>query len=90
MIMNKHYLSIEQMKNLQALGLDCSKASHVYLDKDIIPMSMLSSEDIGRVDICPVFDLQDILEALPETVMAKGYLYTLKLTTLVGGGVYRT
>ena len=29
-IMEKHYLTVEQMNNLQKIGLDCSKASFRY------------------------------------------------------------
>ena len=80
--MNKHYLSVEQMKNLQALELDCSKASLRYEQYgnrgekgkwifDNIWQRYLgynNERNCRNYKVIPCFDLQDILNILPKEI----------------------
>ena len=77
-IMEKHYLTVEQMNNLQKIGLDCSKASfryerqadeddeghYIFEPKWHLEMGYNDSRDCQNWQYKPCFDLQDMLDIL--------------------------
>ena len=84
--MSKHYLSIEQMQTLIDKGLDCSNASHIYVDfndqGDHEYELMVNSKEVtmGAYKSIPCFDLQDIIEILPKKIKPFcGETYYLKI-----------
>lgn len=66
--MEKQVLSIDQCKELVALGLDMSDASMCYIEDSILPYdeSTHKIEDMMGYESIPTFTLQDILEILPK------------------------
>lgn len=85
--MEEQVLSIEQMRELQELGIDTYKASmcwyHYYvgmytkgwecLPKDIEDYVMIPKIDSADIlERIPTFTLQDILEMLPRTINYDG------------------
>lgn len=85
--MSKQVLSIEQMKHLQELGLNTSKASMCYVVDDcnsfnpILCISGQESEYLDAVSyLIPAFTLQDILDLLPKNIKDdKGFEYFLAI-----------
>jgi hypothetical protein len=76
--MENQVLSIEQMKHLQELGINTSKASMCWtLDcnyaRRLVVHSVLSYDMTVKTAI-PTFTLQDILELLPYKIIA-GFLH---------------
>ena len=81
-IMEKHYLTVEQMNNLQKIGLDCSKASfryerqadeddeghYIFEPKWHLEMGYNDSRDCQNWQYMPCFDLQDMLDILPVSI----------------------
>ena len=83
--MENQVLSIEQMKHLQELGINTSKASMCWtLDcnyaRRLVVHSVLSYDMTVKTAI-PTFTLQDILELLPYKIIA-GFLHIVK--TILG------
>ena len=86
--MNKKVLSIEQMKHLQELGLDTSKASMCYVVDDcnsFNPILCISGQESEYLDAVsypiPTFILQDILDFLPDEIKnEEGNNYFLTIT----------
>lgn len=71
--MSKQVLDIEQMKHLQELGLDTSKASMCYVVDDskaykpILCVSGNESEYLDAISYSvPAFTLQDIIDFFPR------------------------
>lgn len=83
-------LSIEQMKHLKELGVDCSNASMEWVDtinvqsilKDKKKHERVLMISIGRDNSIPALTLQDMLEILPKSIMFPCYddTYTCILT----------
>ncbi len=81
-IMEKHYLTLEQMNNLKKMGLDCSKASfryereaseddegnYIFKSNWHLAMGYNDSHDCQNWQYMPCFDLQDMLDILPMTI----------------------
>lgn len=66
--MENKVLSIEQMNELNDLGIDTSKASLYWYatdDSEFVCFGTDIDKDLGD-EICPTFSLQDILELLPS------------------------
>lgn len=82
--MSKQCLSIEQMKHLQELGLDTSKASMQYIENNngiqmCIPTEIaryIKDLEKGYI-ICDAFTLQDILDILPQEIIYLSSSYSL-------------
>lgn len=88
--MSKQVLSVEQMKYLQELGLDTSKAMMCYRRRT---RDFRGEEKVGRwslainqpiivsnfetYEIIPAFTLQDILDLLPEEILKGERIYRL-------------
>lgn len=75
--MENQVLSIEQMKHLQELGINTSKASMCWtLDcnyaRRLVVHSVLSY-DMTVKTVIPTFTLQDVLDILPETIVTKDF-----------------
>lgn len=75
--MSKQVLDIEQMKHLQELGLDTSKASMCYVvddSKSYKPILCVSGNESEYLDAIsysvPAFTLQDTLSLLPKKITA--------------------
>lgn len=69
--MHNQVLSIEQMQELEKLGIDTNRGSmywHNYNTEDDPRYELCSSADIGDTT---TFTLQDILEMLPHTLEFK-------------------
>lgn len=69
--MKTQVLSVEQMKRLQELGVDTSKASmmyHFWVDKKYKNCFLLSADTATPYDSenVPTFTLQDMLEMIKE------------------------
>lgn len=69
--MKTQVLSVEQMKHLQELGVDTSKASmmyHFWVDKKYKNCFLLSADTATPYDSenVPTFTLQDMLEMMPR------------------------
>lgn len=86
--MSKQVLSIEQMKHLQELGLDISKASMMYveIDKEVICANknityLLKGCEYGKVFI-DVFTLQDILDLLPDNIVSDKFENDLMIVNM--------
>lgn len=80
--MSKQVLDIEQMKHLQELGLDTSKASMCYVVDDskaykpILCVSGNESEYLDAISYSvPVFTLQDIIDFFPVNI--DGYVLSI-------------
>lgn len=66
--MENKVLLIEQMKELNELGIDTSKASLYWYatdESEFVCFGTDIDKDCGD-EICPTFSLQDILELLPS------------------------
>lgn len=76
--MSKQVLDIDQVKHLQELGLDTSKASMQYIENNngiqmCIPTEIaryIKDLEKGYI-ICDAFTLQDILDILPKDIKPK-------------------
>ena len=87
--MSKQVLDIEQMKNLQTLGIDISKASVYWHNVAKFEKKKPATEWILSlnssvplmVKTIPAFTLQDILDLLPKQIVAgsSGYTYNLDI-----------
>lgn len=80
--MSKQVLDIEQMKHLQELGLDTSKASMCYVVDDskaykpILCVSGNESEYLDAISYSvPAFTLQDIIDFFPVNI--DGYVLSI-------------
>lgn len=80
--MSKQVLSIDQMKHLQELGLDTSKASMCYVVDDskaykpILCVSGNESEYLDAISYSvPAFTLQDIIDFFPVNI--DGYVLSI-------------
>lgn len=80
--MSKQVLSIDQMKHLQELGLDTSKASMCYVVDDskaykpILCVSGNESEYLDAISYSvPAFTLQDIIDLFPVNI--DGYVLSI-------------
>lgn len=89
--MNKQVLSIEQMRNLQKLGLDTSNASMVFCKYDedkeyrhILPNDESVFERYLVVKYIPAYTLQDVLGILPETIKVGNTEYNLSIYPING------
>lgn len=87
MTMSKQVLDIEQMKHLNELGLDTSKASMQYVANNndiifVVPKECgyhIKDVEDGYI-ICDALTLQDILDILPKEMTDKdGYKFVLKI-----------
>lgn len=81
--MKQQVLSISQMKHLQELGLDTSKASMCWTKFDS-ETAVLSVHDeycyeMSALQSTPTFTLQDILELLPKAISRNDLLFPLKI-----------
>lgn len=93
--MENQVLSVEQMKHLQELGVDTSKAKMSwYAIYETLPNwynELNIRDDVfdKNYPSVPTFTLQDILEMLPENIEGGGYVFfpTFKrtLTNWMGG-----
>lgn len=72
--MEKQVLSIKQMLELTALGIDTSKASIFWEHKEF-GVYEVSTSPYAYNNPIPTFTLQDILEMLPNTIEWKGETY---------------
>lgn len=84
--MENQVLTVEQMQELEALGIDISKASIFWIvnvknekgkEKDLIPPFLSFHKTTQKVgmqcfECIPTFTLQDILEMLPRTINYDG------------------
>lgn len=83
--MTKQVLSIEQMLNLQKLGIDTSNASASWYRADpfedfqLMPFRYPKEELVWSEESIPAFTLQDILDILPVTVHYECVTYELRL-----------
>lgn len=68
--MGKIVLDIDQMKYLQKIGIDTSKASMCWVCLTKQPSLSLYNKDYPKDDdkVIPAFTLQDILDLLPNKV----------------------
>ena len=86
--MNEHVLTIEQMKHLQELGVDTSKAKLCwYAIYETLPnwFNELRIRDKVFDDyypFMPTFTLQDMLEIMPESITSDNMLYHFELLKL--------
>lgn len=84
--MKNQVLSIEQMKELEALGVDTSKASmywgfQVADKKQETPILVLSDKNFLFIKkVIPTFTLHDILELLPCPIKIDTYEYWWRLS----------
>lgn len=76
--MSKQVLDIEQMKHLNELGLDTSKASMCLAKFDgeqgyniLLPKDEELFEALVVINYIPTFTLQDIIDLLPSNI--EGY-----------------
>lgn len=69
-------LTIQQMKHLQALGVNTSKASMYYAPLPNGDMALKVSQSNPRYKY-PAFTLQNILELLPVFIVKDGLYYDL-------------
>ena len=95
--MKNQVLSVEQMKHLQELGVDTSKASCAYYafyesEPNYYELRIRDSAleiDPQTIPFIPTFTLQDMLEMLPDGIEDGGYVFfpTFKrtLTNWMGG-----
>lgn len=86
--MNKNFLSIQQMNNLESLGVDASGASMCWVanfnDNGIANDYWLELNNGLKTPFCgrayiPTFDLQDILDMIPKEIEidgVKGFFFT--------------
>ena len=86
--MSKQCLDVRQMQHLQELGLDTSNASMYWLSYNgvsvAIPInSHLSTSDNDYV-ICNAYTLQDVLDALPESLEIGKSKYEISIY-MIGG-----
>lgn len=73
-------LSIEEMKHLQELGVDTSKASMIWLNDNewtLYYEENICSEFINLFESISAFTLQDILEFFPAIINKNGWIYDL-------------
>lgn len=87
--MKNQVLSIEQMKHLQELGVDTSKASmmyHFWVDKKYKNCFLLSADTATPYDSenVPTFTLQDMLEMMPDMIEKNNILFFLSLKKQYG------
>lgn len=86
--MNEQVLTIEQMKHLQELGVDTSKAKLCwYAIYETLPnwFNELRIRDKVFDDyypFMPTFTLQDMLEMMPESITSDNMLYHFELLKL--------
>lgn len=99
--MEKQVLSIEQMQELQELGIDTSKASMCWVESEysgdfVIPnneniIKVISNNYFKNPEVIPTFTLQDMLEMLPDSVRFRKHkigIYHLEIIPLdkrIGG-----
>ena len=82
--MKDRVLSIEQMQELVALGVDTSKASLYWYETDetnFVCFGTDMDKDCGD-EICPTFTLQDILEIIKKNVLEKDFSLDLELNLI--------
>lgn len=73
--MSKQVLTIEQMKHLQELGVDTSKASMCWLTFNGDTTLVMHDEycyESSSIHPIPAFTLQDILDILPKKIYRDG------------------
>ena len=78
---SKQILSIEQMKQLQELGLDTSNSNMYWLSYNGISVSIPRNFHLPTSDndyvICDAYTLQDVLDALPGNISYNEKYYYL-------------
>lgn len=92
--MGKIVLDIDQMKHLQKMGIDTSKASAYWHNvvklenKKLIKECILSLSDSVPLSIktIPSFMLQDILDLLPVCIMHENNKYELCIKRMIFEG----
>ena len=88
--MKNQVLSVEQMKHLQELGIDTSKASCAYYafyesEPNYYELRIRDSAleiDPQTILFIPTFTLQDILNMLPGSIMSDNIFYHFELLNL--------
>ena len=81
--MSKQVLDVHQMQHLQELGLDTSNASAKYyrmskkMDWFLVFGCRSKEELLGTEENIPAYTLQDVLDALPESIKHKDFRYYL-------------
>lgn len=81
--MEEQVLSIEQMKHLQELGVDTSKASCCWCSAYDIEQFVMPIEDKDFFNSDKLtFTLQDMLEMMPESITSDNILYHFELLKL--------
>lgn len=84
--MSKRVLSIEQMRHLQELGVDTSKASMFYVPK-LEPKNeycLLNVKPNPIIPYIPTFTLQDIIEMLPKEIGENTGEYLISTKLFIG------
>lgn len=81
--MKNQVLSIEQMKHLQELGVDISKASMVWIkprpNNDNYTLTIHALGCYEYKSPIPTFTLQDMLEMMPDVIEQNNILFFLSL-----------
>lgn len=86
--MNTEVLSVEQMKHLQELGVDISKAKMCwYAIYETLPnwfneLRIREKEFDGYYPFVPTFTTQDMIEMMPESITSDNMLYCFELLKL--------
>lgn len=81
--MKTQVLTIEQMKHLQELGVDTSKASCCWCSAYDIEQFVMPIEDKDFFNSDKLtFTLQDMLEMMPESITSDNILYHFELLKL--------
>ena len=86
--MNTEVLSVEQMKHLQELGVDISKAKMCwYAIYETLPnwfneLRIREKEFDGYYPFVPTFTTQDMIEMMPESITSDNMLYHFELLKL--------
>ena len=92
--MSKQVLDVHQMQHLQELGLDTSNASAKYyrmskkMDWFLVFGCRSKEELLGTEENIPAYTLQDVLDALPESIKHKDFRYYLVYNKSEGFIVY--
>lgn len=91
--MKNQVLSIEQMKNLQRLGVDTSKASMCWIKHPNCTERDLTVHDVfcyemSCLEPVPTFTLQDLIELLPNVIDNHVFGFNQDYHTQDGDGCY--
>ena len=80
---SKQVLDVHQMQHLQELGMDTSNASMYWISYNGISVSIPSNFHLPTSDndyvICDAYTLQDVLDALPESILKNDIQYWLSI-----------